>query len=86
MLTDSSPSLRRADSAISIISPAPISSARLSARSSKIRRARSTATRATETGRSAIRVSVRTRLAVEKAVWNSRPRIGPQASHSTAAR
>jgi hypothetical protein len=40
--------------------------------------ANSTATRATETGRSPTRVSLRTRLAAAKAFWKSRPRIGPQ--------
>ena len=86
MRTRERPCSRIVSSASSIISPAPTRSATLSSRLSKISAASSAATRATEIGRSAIRVSLRTRFAAAKACWQSRVRIEPQAPASTAAR
>ena len=86
MRTLARPAPRIASRASSVISPAPTSSALLSARLSKISDASSAATRATEIGRSAMRVSVRTRLAAAKACWNRRVNTPPQAPATVAAR
>ena len=70
--------------ASSHISPAPISSTVLSSRVPKILRASSTAAKETETALLAISVSVRTRLATEKALCNRRLRISPAVLNSLA--
>jgi hypothetical protein len=59
----------------SMVSPAPTSSALQSVRSVKMRRATSTAAKATDTGFSPIAVSVRTFLAMEKPRGNRRPEL-----------
>ncbi len=66
------------------IVPAPISSAVLSPKASKMPRASSTAAEPTETAFSAMLVSVRTRLATENDLWKQRWSTCPAAPTAAA--